>query len=54
MAETIEYRCSRECTYQFHECEMDGTPGSECRAYYNECAEKCTESVPEQISAVPI
>jgi len=54
MVETIESSCSRECNYQFHECEVDGTPGSECRDYYNECAEKCTEPVAGQTPAVPI
>jgi hypothetical protein len=35
MADTIGSSCSRECNYQVHECEVDGMPGSECRAHYN-------------------
>jgi len=54
VANPIESSCSRECSYQFHECEVDGTPGSECRAYYNACAEKCTETAPGQVLAVPV
>ena len=54
MADTIESSCLRECNYQLYECEVDGTTGSECRAYYNECAEKCTEPMSGQISAVPV
>jgi hypothetical protein len=46
MADTVESNCAWECNYQFHECEVDGTPGSECRANYSECAEKCTETIP--------
>jgi hypothetical protein len=36
-----ESRCSKECDYMFHECEVDGTPGTECRANYNNCIAEC-------------
>jgi len=45
MEGTIETSCSRECQYLFNECEADGTPGGECRVYYNDCVEECMESV---------
>lgn len=54
MEGTIETSCSRECQYLFHECEADGTPGGECRVYYNDCVEECTETLPREASAVPV
>jgi hypothetical protein len=45
MEPTIEPKCSRECQYLFHECEADGTPGVECREYYNDCIKECTETL---------
>jgi hypothetical protein len=54
MEDTIESSCSRECQYMFHECEADGTPGGECRVYYNDCVEECTETLPGEASAVPV
>jgi hypothetical protein len=33
--------CSKECRYVFYECEADSTPGSECRAVYDQCVAEC-------------
>ena len=46
MFDQIESRCTKECSYLFDECEMDGTRGSECRTYHNHCVEECTETWP--------
>jgi hypothetical protein len=33
--------CAKECHYVFYECEADSTPGSECRAAYDQCVAEC-------------
>ena len=53
MFDQIESRCSKECSYLFHECEADGTRGGECRTYYNQCVEECTETWPLQAIGAP-
>jgi hypothetical protein len=54
MMDKSESSCSKECGYMFHECEADGTPGSECRTYYNDCVEECTVTWPEPESTAPV
>jgi hypothetical protein len=54
MMDGAESRCAKRCSYMFPECEADGTPASECRAYYNHCVEECTVTWPEQELSVPV
>jgi|WetSurMetagenome_2_1015567.scaffolds.fasta_scaffold434073_1 hypothetical protein len=51
MPEKMEAGCSRECQYLFHECEADGTPGSECRTHFNHCVEECNDAWRAQTGA---